>query len=102
MKIYLANNRYFEKQADARAESRDFRTIEFPFAATPKADFVDWLNEKGLHPADHKEPHLFGENDKRWRVYGKGNFAFAVVAPDKTAAMARAMEHLEIIQDNSF
>lgn len=46
MKVYLANGRYFEKQADARAEDRKFETIDFPFGASPKSDFIDWLNDR--------------------------------------------------------
>ena len=42
MKLYLHTGRYYEKQADC--PDRKFETVEFPFAASPKADFVAWLN----------------------------------------------------------
>lgn len=42
MKLYLHSGRYYEKQADC--PDRKFETVEFSFAATPKADFVAWLN----------------------------------------------------------
>lgn len=48
MKVYLANGIYIEKQEDARKAARlhntKFETVDFPFAASPKSDFVDWLN----------------------------------------------------------
>ena len=45
MKIYrIPAGTYFEKQDDARKADREFEVVEFPFSASPKADFVDWLN----------------------------------------------------------
>jgi hypothetical protein len=44
MKLYQhTNGIFYEKQADC--PSRSFETVEFPFAASPKADFVAWLNQ---------------------------------------------------------
>ena len=44
MKLYLHNNGcFYEKQADC--PSKNFEAVEFPFAATPKADFVAWMNQ---------------------------------------------------------
>lgn len=45
MKLYFHNGRFYEKQADV--PSRKFEVVEFPFAASPKADFVDWMNQRG-------------------------------------------------------
>lgn len=46
MKLYLLNGTYYEKQADVPKGQGKFETVEFPFAASPKADFVAWLNER--------------------------------------------------------
>jgi hypothetical protein len=43
MKTYLADGRYYEKQADVPKGTK-FEAVEFPFSASPKADFIDWLN----------------------------------------------------------
>jgi hypothetical protein len=44
MKLYLhTNGCFYEKQADC--PSKSFEAVEFPFAASPKADFVDWMNQ---------------------------------------------------------
>ena len=44
MKLYLhTNGVFYEKQADC--PSKNFEAVEFPFAATPKADFVAWINQ---------------------------------------------------------
>lgn len=51
MKVYLSCGTYFEKQEDAHKHARQngttFTKVEFPFAASPKADFVAWLNMDG-------------------------------------------------------
>ncbi len=47
MKLYLANGTHYEKQADVPKGTK-FEAVEFPFAASPKADFVAWLNELGV------------------------------------------------------
>lgn len=44
MKVYLSKGIYYEMQADAKKADKGFETVEFPFAASPKSDFVDWLN----------------------------------------------------------
>lgn len=44
MKLYLQNGTYYEKQADV--PKGKFETVEFPFSASPKADFVAWMNER--------------------------------------------------------
>lgn len=45
MKVYrIPAGTYFEKQEDARKADRKFEAVDFAFAASPKADFVDWLN----------------------------------------------------------
>jgi hypothetical protein len=44
MKLYLhTNGVFYEKQADC--PSKKFEAVEFPFAASPKADFVAWINQ---------------------------------------------------------
>jgi hypothetical protein len=49
VKVYrIPAGTYFEKQEDARKADRKFETVEFPFAASPKADFVTWLNNRQL------------------------------------------------------
>jgi hypothetical protein len=49
MKLYRARNTtdqlFYEKQADVPKGTK-FETVEFAFAASPKADFVTWLNER--------------------------------------------------------
>jgi hypothetical protein len=66
MKLYFAIGTYFEKQADARVEVRGtgqkFKTVEFPFAASPKAEFVAWLNVVTRPPAAPAAayPQVFG------------------------------------------
>lgn len=46
MKLYLhTNGCFYEKQADC--PSKSFEAVEFPFAASPKADFVAWMNQRG-------------------------------------------------------
>lgn len=50
MKVYLANGTYFETQAEAKAEAKSsgkgFEAVDLPFGASPKADFIVWLNEQ--------------------------------------------------------
>lgn len=44
MKLYLhTNGVFYEKQADC--PNKSFEAVEFPFAASPKADFVAWINQ---------------------------------------------------------
>lgn len=46
MKLYRLDGLYYEKQADLpKGQLKAAETVEFPFAASPKADFVSWLNE---------------------------------------------------------
>lgn len=45
MKLYLAAGTYYEKQADVPKGTK-FEGVEFSFAASPKADFVTWMNEQ--------------------------------------------------------
>lgn len=49
MKLYLLAGVYYEKQADVPRGQGKFETVEFPFAATPKADFVSWLNDQSIN-----------------------------------------------------
>jgi hypothetical protein len=52
MKLYQhTNGIFYEKQADC--PSRSFETVEFPFAASPKADFVAWLNQNAAIAKAH-------------------------------------------------
>ena len=60
MKVYLAKGIYYEMQADAKKADKDFETMEFPFAASPKSDFVDWLNER---ERDRPESAVESEDD---------------------------------------
>lgn len=46
MKLYLLNGIYYEKQADVPKGQGRFETVEFPFSASPKSDFVDWMNKR--------------------------------------------------------
>lgn len=46
MKLYLLNRVYFEKQADVPKGQGKFEIVEFPFNASPKADFVSWMNQQ--------------------------------------------------------
>lgn len=48
MKTYLAKGIYYEMQADAKKADKGFETVDFPFAASPKSDFVDWLNNNSV------------------------------------------------------
>ena len=67
MKLYLLNGTYYEKQADVPKGQGKFEAVEFPFAASPKADFVNWMNERrplalaeaksGMAVEDAMEPH---------------------------------------------
>lgn len=45
MKVYQSksDHRFYEKQADVPRGIK-FVAVEFPFSASPKADFIDWLN----------------------------------------------------------
>jgi hypothetical protein len=45
VKVYLASGAYYEKQADV-PKGQKFEAVEFPFGASPKADFIAWLNEQ--------------------------------------------------------
>lgn len=47
MKLYrsLTTRLYHEKQADV-PKGEKFEAVEFPFAASPKADFVAWMNQQ--------------------------------------------------------
>jgi hypothetical protein len=47
MRLYLAAGTYYEKQADVPKGTK-FEAVEFPFAASPKADFVAWMNERSM------------------------------------------------------
>lgn len=47
MKLYLLNGTYYEKQADVPKRQGKFEAVEFPFSASPKADFVAWINDRG-------------------------------------------------------
>lgn len=52
MKLYLhSNGLFYEKQADC--PSRSFEAVEFPFAASPKADFVAWMNQNAAIAQAH-------------------------------------------------
>jgi hypothetical protein len=52
MKLYQnSNGVFYEKQADC--PSKTFETVEFPFAASPKADFVAWLNQNAALAKAH-------------------------------------------------
>lgn len=42
MKLYLVDGRYYEKQADC--PHRKWEVIDLPFNASPKSDFVAWMN----------------------------------------------------------
>jgi hypothetical protein len=46
MKLYLAAGTYYEKQADVPKGTK-FEPVEFIFTASPKADFVAWMNNAG-------------------------------------------------------
>lgn len=46
MRLYLAAGTHYEKQADVPKGTK-FEAVEFPFAASPKADFVAWMNATG-------------------------------------------------------
>lgn len=52
MKVYLAKGIYYEMQADAKKADKGFETVDFPFAASPKSDFVGWLNGGNMPRAD--------------------------------------------------
>jgi len=54
MKLYLASGTYYEKQIHEKGRDSAFCTIEFPFSATPKSEFVNWLNKQGHQ--DQGEP----------------------------------------------
>lgn len=64
MKLYLLNGTYYEKQADVPKGQGKFETVEFPFAASPKADFVAWMNERSdaLPSTLHEE--LFDQGEE--------------------------------------
>ena len=52
MKLYQNRTTgfYYEKQDEAHREAgrRNTETVEFPFAASPKGDFVAWLNAQAF------------------------------------------------------
>lgn len=56
MKVYRAHGDYYEKQADVPKGTK-FETVEFPFNASPKSDFVAWLNERNRAAADYGVEH---------------------------------------------
>lgn len=59
MKVYrIPAGTYFEKQEDARKADRKFTAAEFPFAASPKADFVAWMNEREADKQPGDDPRL--------------------------------------------
>jgi hypothetical protein len=52
MKLYRhSNGLFYEKQADC--PSKTFEAVEFPFAASPKADFVAWMNQNAGIAKNH-------------------------------------------------
>lgn len=54
MIVYRApTGTYYEKQADMPKGTK-FEAVDYPFAASPKGDFVRWLNEQGLGDAVHE------------------------------------------------
>lgn len=98
MKVYRAKGTYFEKQEDARKADRAFEAVEFPFAASPKADFVAWMN-KGGKPATTAQPTFLSEaneNLSRYRVYFKGNFAGVVLAASPDDARNTVPDKIEV------
>lgn len=66
MKLYLhTNGLFYEKQADC--PSKSFEAVEFPFSATPKADFVTWMNANyspNIHGGQAVKTELFDETVK--------------------------------------
>ena len=63
-----ASDFYEQQVAECGNRKSDYdhngAAVEFPFAASPKADFVAWLNAAGLPQAPaphHDEPDLLGE-----------------------------------------
>lgn len=98
MKVYRAKGAYFEKQEDARKADRAFEAVEFPFAASPKTDFVVWLN-KGGKPAPAAQPTLLPEateNLSRYRVFFKGNFAGVILAASADDARRAVPDKIEV------
>jgi hypothetical protein len=51
MKVYQskADRRFYEKQADV-PKGVKWAAVEFPFSASPKADFIAWLNQLDYGP----------------------------------------------------
>lgn len=73
MKVYrIPAGTYFEKQEDARKADRKFATVEFPFSASPKADFVDWLNNNRIDFGYREHADLVAP------VFGEGNPALVI------------------------
>lgn len=68
MKVYRAKGTYYEMQADAKKADRGFETVEFPFSASPKADFVDWLNERDARQADYAVVSMVREEEEAIRI----------------------------------
>lgn len=67
MKVYqsTATGLHYVKQADV-PKGEKFVAVEFPFSASPKQDFCDWLNERGtiaslLPPAPEANSGFFVE-----------------------------------------
>jgi len=51
MKVYQSKSdrRFYEKQADV-PKGVKWAAVEFPFSASPKADFIAWLNQLDYGP----------------------------------------------------
>ncbi len=99
MKVYRAKGTYYEMQADAKKADKGFETVEFPFAASPKADFVDWLNAGGKPAQTASQPVLLperSEDDSRFRVFFKGMFAGVVMARSADEARRAVPDLIEV------
>lgn len=118
MKAYLSNAVYFETQAEAKAEAKvsgeGFEVVDFPFGATPKADFIGWLNNGSwprakveVEARERSEPEVYDSalpafQPRKPMVVRAGPPTPEVIAADKaaTAVRLRQVDIEEAIQSS--
>lgn len=84
MRLYRAAGTYYEKQADVPKGAR-FEAVEVPFAASPKADFVAWMNERERDKQPGDDAPLFGHANPEIEPLGKPQPAPAQPSPAHAA-----------------
>lgn len=80
MRVYLANGVHYEKQADVPKGAKP-APVDFPFAASPKADFVAWLNERPTFAQGAEFAHEERDDAEQFAAEIAGDYPHGVGQP---------------------